>query len=303
MKRRTFLKGMGVTGLSVISPVHLFSMPSELIRRTIPSSQEKIPVIGMGSWLTFDAKGSSSRMANMKKVLQNFYQQGGRVIDSSPMYGSSEEVIGILARELGILDHLWVSTKIWTNGKESGIRQMNTSNRFFGNRVQVNHVHNIRDFKTHYATLKEAKEKGQIKYIGLTHYVNSAHQDLVDLIKKYDLDFVQFNFNIDNPHAEKALIPAAADHGVATIINRPLKAGSLFDMVGKNPLPSWAADYGIKTWAAYFLKFIVSNPDITCAIPATTQVAHVLENMEAGRGYLPSANERKKMFEYFKSIA
>ncbi len=289
-------------GLSTISPQALILKPSNLIQRAIPSSEEKIPVIGMGSWLTFDTKGSPGRMANMKKVLHTFYQQGGRVIDSSPMYGSSEEVIGILSRDLKILKQLWVSTKVWTNGKESGIRQMNSSNRFFNNRVQVNHIHNIRDFKTHYASLKEAKEKGQLKYIGVTHYVNSAHQDLAELIKKYELDFVQFNFNIDNPHAEKVLIPTAADYGVATIINQPLKTGILFDKVGKKPLPSWAIDYDIKSWAAFFLKYIVSNRDITCAIPATTQVAHVLENMEAGRGYLPTNSERKKMFDYFKSI-
>ena len=217
------------------------------------------------------------------------------------MYGSSEEVLGILARELEILHQLWVSTKVWTNGEQSGIRQMNASNSYFGNRVQVNHVHNIRDFKTHYASLKTAKEKGQIKYIGVTHYLNNAHDDLVDLIKKYELDFVQVNFSIDNPNAEKTLIPTAADHGIATIANRPFKAGRLFDMISSKPLPSWAKEYGIKNWAAFFLKYIISNPGLSCAIPATTQVNHVLENMEAGKGYLPTAAERKKMYDYFKS--
>ncbi len=303
MKRRVFLKGMGIMGLGVMSPNSFLTSNTTLHYRTIPSSQEKIPVMGMGSWLTFDVRGNSSRMANMKKVLSTFYKEGGRVIDSSPMYGSSERVLGQLARELKILNQLWVSTKVWTDGKQSGLRQMDNSNSYFTNRVMVNHIHNTRDFSTHYSSLKNAKAKGEIKYIGVTHYLNSAHGNLINLIKKYDLDFVQFNFNIDNPNAEKNLISAAMDHGVATIINRPLKAGRLFNMVGNKPLPAWAKEMGIETWAAYFLKFIVAHPGITCAIPATTQVAHVLENMEAGRGYMPTASERKKMYDHFKSIS
>jgi len=273
-----------------------------MILRTIPSTQEKIPVIGMGSWLTFDVKGNRAQMDNMRKVLSTFHREGGRVIDSSPMYGSSEEVIGILGRELGILDDLWVSTKVWTNGRQSGISQINRSDSHFNDRVMVNHVHNIRDFKVHYRTLQDFKARGEIKYVGVTHYLNGAHDELIDLIKNYDLDFVQFNYNINNIHAEERLIPTAVDHGVATIANRPLQAKRLFHLVGKQPLPEWAGDLGIQTWAGYFLKYLVSNKSLSCAIPATTQVPHVKENMAAGRGYLPNAKERVRMFKYFKKI-
>lgn len=293
---------MAALGLSTLLPVPFASSKPKLIEQTIPATGENIPVIGMGSWLTFDVMGSTSRIQNMKAVLQNFHALGGRVIDSSPMYGSSEKVIGQLARELDILDDLWVSTKIWTNGRANGQGQLNDSRRYFSNQLMVNHVHNMRDFNTHYATLKEAKSKGQIKYIGVTHYQNYAHDQLVELINKYEMDFVQINYNIDNPHAEERLIPTAADQGVAVIINRPFQTGRLFDVVGNSNLPPWAADLEIYNWAAYMLRYIISNPGVTCVIPATTQVSHVKQNMEAGTGYLPSPKERGKMREFFQSV-
>lgn len=303
MQKRTFIKTLSLIGLSpLFRPLSHLLPNAQLIHRTIPSTKEKIPVIGMGSWLTFDVKGSQQGMQNMKQVLQTFYKQGGRVLDSSPMYGSSEEVIGVLAKELNILLNLWVSTKVWTNGKQSGLRQMNNSNRYFGQRVKVNHVHNIRDFKIHYQSLLEAKAKGDIKYIGVTHYLNSAHDELANLIKKYDLDFVQFNYNIENPNAAQRLLPTARDCNTATIINRPFQTGHLFNSVKNEPLPKWAKEMGIETWAAYFLKYIISHNAVTCAIPATTQVAHVLENMEAGQGYLPTNKEREKMYRHFKAV-
>ena len=303
MKRRTLLKKLSIVGVApLFGPMTKLLPNSMLIQRSIPSSKEKIPVVGMGSWLTFDVINSRAKMENMKKVLDTFYQKGGRVLDSSPMYGSSEEVIGQLAKELGIVEELWVSTKVWTDGQKSGLRQMANSNRYFSEQVKVNHVHNIRDFKTHYYSLKAAKAKGTIKYIGVTHYVNNAHDNLAELIKKYDLDFVQFNYNIDNPHAEKRLIPTAKDCNVATIINRPFQTGRLFNVVQNKSLPEWAKEMGINTWAAYFLKYIIGNEGITCAIPATTQVSHVLENMAAGQGYLPDIKEREKMYKYYKSI-
>lgn len=293
---------MAALGLSTLLPVPFASSKPKLIERTISATGEKVPVIGMGSWLTFDVIGSTSRMQNMKAVLQNFHALGGRVIDSSPMYGSSEKAIGQLARELDILGDLWVSTKIWTNGRANGQGQLNDSRRYFSKQLMVNHVHNIRDFNTHYATLKEAKSKGQIKYIGVTHYQNYAHDQLVELINKYELDFVQINYNIDNPHAEERLIPTAADHGVAVIINRPFQTGRLFDVIGNSNLPPWAADLEIDNWAAYMLRYIISNPGVTCVIPATTQVSHVKQNMAAGMGYLPSPKERGKMREFFQSV-
>ncbi len=302
MKRRTFVKGVGLICLA--SGFGSIALPryDQLIHRIIPSTGERIPAMGMGSWITFDVRGNSDRMRSMEQVLSKFHEMGGRVIDSSPMYGSSEEVIGILSRRLGISDDLWVSTKVWTHGKQNGIDQIDRSNSYFNDRVMVDHVHNVRDFKTHYESLKEAKAQGRIRYIGITHYVNGMHPELANLVREYDLDFVQVNFNIANPHAEERLLPIAKDHGTAVIINRPLHAGRVFDLVGAKSLPEWAREWGIRSWAGYFLKYVVSHAAVTCAIPATSQVAHVIENMEAGKGFLPSGKERIRMLDHFRSI-
>ena len=270
--------------------------------RTITATGESIPVIGMGSWLTFDVGRNVKRRQEMAKVLKVFHNQGGRVIDSSPMYGTSQRVISQLAMDQGILNDLWVSTKVWTTGRKNGSSQMNESLGYFQNRLMVNHVHNIRDFNTHYPALKKMKAEGKIKYVGVSHYLNSAHDNLKSIVEDHEIDFVQVNFNLDNPAASDFLIPYCLDNGVAVIINRPFQGGRLFQTIQNEVLPGWAESLGITTWASYFLKFIISHPGVTCAIPATTQVAHVKENMEAGQGYLPSEAERQRMLEYYRSI-
>ena len=301
MNRRKSLELLGTIGMSAISGIPLHQNLNSILHRRIPSTGEQIPVIGMGSWITFDVLNSSSER-NMRNVLSKFHQLGGRVIDSSPMYGTSEQTIGKLANELSITKDLWISTKVWTDGQTSGRRQIEQSNRFFANRVRVNHVHNIRDFNVHYHSLQEAKERGKIKYIGVTHYLNHAHKNLIDLIKTVDLDFVQCNYNIGNTAAEYELLPAAMDHGVAIIINKPFQTGRLFNYTKDQDLPPWAKEMGIKNWASFMLKYIISHPGVTCAIPATSQVAHVIENMEAGTGTLPSEQDRKRMLSFFQSI-
>lgn len=302
MKRRQFNRSISLLGLSTILPFSPNSAQASMIHRAIPSSGEQIPVIGMGSWLTFDVKGNRAREEQMKAVLQTFLQLGGRVVDSSPMYGSSEEVIGKLARELRTLDDLWISTKIWTDGKANGQRQLHNSNELFANRVMVNHVHNIRDFSNHFDTLQQAKSDGLIKYTGITHYLNSYHDELAKIIRTHTPDFIQINYNIENPNAGERLIPLAADRGIAIIINRPFQTGRLFERVGSSALPNWAGEFGINNWAAFMLKYIISNPDVTCTIPATTQVAHVEQNLLAGTGPTPSPADRERMRNYFLSV-
>lgn len=275
-----------------------------LVHRTIPSSGEKIPVVGMGSWITFDVGKRTEARARMQEVLKSFINQGGKVIDSSPMYGSSEEVIGALAQNLDVTDPLWYATKVWTNGRESGQRQIQDSLNHFHHKVQLFQIHNLRDFKVHYNTLMEMKGSGKLKYIGITHYVNGMHDQLLKTLKDYKLDFVQMNFNIDNPHAEEKLLPGASDSGVATIINRPFQTGRLFDIIGNAKIPDWVLEKGIDNWAAYYLKYIISHPAVTCVIPATTQVTHVIQNIKAGHDdWIPTARERNKMREdYLKLI-
>ncbi len=274
----------------------------DIIARSIPSTNELIPVVGIGSWRTFNVINQASRLTNMQAVLAKFYELGGRVVDSSPMYGSSEAVIGKLAKNLSIENDLWVSTKIWTNGKQSGIEQINTSNKLLHHRVQVHHIHNLRDLAIHFASLKALKEKGELKYIGVTHYVNGMHNALEKAINQYPLDFIQVNYNIGNIHAANRLLSVAADKGVAVIVNRPFQEGALFNGMSSKPLPTWSSDYGIQHWAQFFLKYIISHPAVTCVIPATTQVNHVTQNMQAGTGLLPDTSARDKMLNYYQSI-
>ena len=303
MNRRKFNQGLSLIGLSAVLPtLNIDHLKPKMILRQIPSTGEQIPAVGMGSWLTFDVGGDKRREENMKSVLSEFHRLGGRVIDSSPMYGSSQAVIGKLGKALGILDELWVSTKIWTNGKANGQKQLNASNAMFNNRVMVNHVHNMRDLNNHFATLKAAKKAGLIKYTAISHYLNSYHDRLGEMILEYKPDFIQINYNIENTNAEKKLIPLAMDNGVAVIINQPFQTGGLFRKIGKAKLPKWAGDYGIDSWAGYMLKFIIALPGVTCVIPATTQVSHVQQNMAAGIGYIPTKKERDKMRAYFMSI-
>ncbi len=277
------------------------SISNSIIRRTIPSAGEQIPIIGMGSWLTFDVGRSVQRREQMKQVLKTFWDNGGRVVDSSPMYSSSERVIGELARELD-LDQLWVATKVWTNGQQSGIKQVLDSNQYFDGMINLHQIHNLRDFEVHYETLKELQAQGELRYIGVTHYLNSEHNRLQSTLTSYPLDFVQVNYNIQNPVAEKRLLPFAQDNGIAVIVNRPFQTGRLIDRTNGKPMPKWNSELGIKSWAQYLLKFIISHPAVTCVIPATTQVPHVIENLDAGRGELPDKEMRNKMMEYYQSI-
>ncbi len=272
-----------------------------LVLRTIPSTGEQVPVVGMGSWLTFDVGTSQSRKQQMGKVLKAFYEAGGRVIDSSPMYGTSEEVIGSLAQAMH-LDRLWVATKVWTDGKERGRSQIRRSGEYFNGNIRLHQVHNLRDVDKHYQTLRDKQEQGKLKYIGVTHYLNHAHDDLQRIITRYPLDFVQVNFNIGNPSAEDRLLPFAADKGVAVIINRPYQTGRLIRKVTGKPLPSWSAAWEIDSWAQFMLKFIISHPAVTCAIPATTRVDHAIENVNSGRGEFPSEEVRRKMLSTFNNL-
>jgi diketogulonate reductase-like aldo/keto reductase len=303
MHRRRFITTSGalIAG-SYLAPAMVGQQTNSLLHRTIPASGETIPVVGMGSWLTFDVGRSSEGRKKMGQVLKAFAQHGGKVIDSSPMYGSSEEVIGDLARSLGIVDKLWIATKVWTNGKQQGVNQIQNSNKYFSNLVTLNQIHNLRDLQEHYYTLRELKEAGKLKYIGLTHYTNYQHKALAIALKKYKVDFIQVNYNIENPHAEEQLLPTAADHGVAVLINRPYQTGSLFRMVNGKPLPGWVKEQGVNSWATYFLKYIISNPQVTCTIPATTQVQHVIENLASATGWIPNSTEREQMRSYFQSI-
>lgn len=301
LSRKHFLRTscVSLAGLCLLPGLGVFE-EKERIFRTIPSTGERIPAIGMGSWLTFDVGSSESERAPMRNVLRTFAELGGGVMDSSPMYGRSQKVIGELAEELGINDQLWIATKVWTNGEQAGKYQIEESVALFNQWPALEQVHNIRDFKTHMRTLKELKAAGKLKYIGVTHYLDSAHDELAQLIRTEPLDFVQINLSVRGTAAEDELLPLAADKGVAVIINQPFETKVLFRTIEGISLPPWAEEWNIPNWASFFLKYIISNPHVSCAIPATTQVAHVRENMAAGYAPLPDTATRKKMTTYYK---
>ncbi len=266
-----------------------------MIERSIPSTKEKLPVVGVGTWQTFDVSTPSAKEP-LQQVLKTMHQYGGTLIDSSPMYGRSEAVVGDLTAGSELENQFFYATKVWTDGKEAGIRQMNESFRLMRRKtMDLMQIHNLVDWKTHMQTLKEWKAAGKIRYIGITHYTDSMHDELEKIISSVPVDFVQFNYSITARNAEKRLLPAAADHGVATLINRPLGEGSLFAKVRGKALPDWAKDYNIESWGQFFLKFLLSHPAVTCVIPGTSKPEHMADNAKAGLGTLPDTPTRQKM--------
>jgi len=272
-----------------------------MIERKILSTGEMIPVIGLGTWQSFDVSPTSD-LVSLKQVLTEMRNGGGKLIDSSPMYGRSEEIIGMLTQD-GQADHFFFATKVWIQGEKEGIRQMENSFRKFRRPViDLVQVHNLVDWKTHLKTLKKWKEEGRIRYIGITHYTDSMHDELSKIIRSEKIDFVQFNYSISDRNAEKLLLPTATDGGVATLINRPFGEGSLFKKVRGKPLPSWANEYAIESWSQFFLKFIISHLAVTCVIPATSNPAHAKDNFNAGLEPLPGESIRKKMIEWMEKL-
>jgi diketogulonate reductase-like aldo/keto reductase len=265
------------------------------IVRAIPSSRETLPVVGLGTWQTFDAGGGAER-APLRQVLRRFTELGGRVVDSSPMYGRAEGTVGDLAAELGLRDRLFLATKVWTSGRESGVAQMEASRRRFRAKVvDLMQVHNLVDWRTHLRTLREWKDAGHIRYLGVTHYTASAHGELASILETEPLDFVQVNYSVAEPEADRRLLPLAAARGVAVLVNRPFAEGALFRRVRGRALPSWAADAGCRSWAQLFLKWILAHPAVTCVIPATSRPEHLEDNMQAGVGPLPDAATRERI--------
>jgi diketogulonate reductase-like aldo/keto reductase len=279
----------------------MFDSAGEIDKRAIPSSGQRIAAVGLGTWQTFDVDNSEEERLALKEVLNKLVEKRGSVIDSSPMYGSSEAVVGDLSSQLKIRPSLFLATKVWAHGRQEGIDQMNAS--FSKMRTEVMdlmQVHNLMDVQTHLKTLRDWKEKGKIKYIGITHYTSSAYPEMIRLIKNEKPDFVQFNYNISARDAESELLPLAKEKGVAVIINRPFEEGALFSAVKGKTLPAWATDYDIKSWGQFFLKYILSHPAVTCVIPGTSKVKHMEDNLGAAFGRLPDEKGRKKMADYYR---
>lgn len=305
LDRRQVLKFLGIaTGSALMHPMLTsFSGTEKMITRTVAASGESLPVVGLGTWQTFDVGASSKMRAILKQVLVEMNTYGGKVIDSSPMYGSSETVVGDLTSKLGFGDEFFYATKVWTRGKDAGIRQMeNSFQRMRRDKMDLIQIHNLIDWKTHVKTLKHWKATGKVRYWGITHYVNSSHDELARIIKNERPDFVQFNYSIRSRHAEKALFKTIQDYGTAVLINQPFESGSLFRAVKGKDLPGWCKEYNINSWGQYFLKFILSNELVTCVIPGTSKPNHMIDNMKAGFGVLPDSRARERMATHLRSI-
>ena len=268
-----------------------------IMAKPIPSTGEQVPVIGVGTWQTFDVGSAAGARAPLREVLKLLDRN---IVDSSPMYGSSESVAGDLIAELGMRDKLFIATKVWTSGRDAGIRQMETSfKRLRVKQMDLMQVHNLVDVETHTKTLKEWKAQKRVRYIGITHYTSSAYAEVERAMKTAQYDFLQINYSLGERESEKRLLKIAEDLRVAVIANRPFAEGALFRRVKGKALPPWAAELGIASWAQYFLKWIVSHPAVTCAIPGTGNPKHMQDNLGAGMGKLPDEKERRKMTEYF----
>ena len=276
---------------------------SAMLTRAIPSSGEKLPVIGLGTWQAFDVDLTSDNRGQLGEVLSLFVKLGGRVIDTSPMYGRAEDVIGELATALGIQDKIFLATKVWTRGKENGIKSMERSMTLLrAKRIDLMQVHNLVDVQTQLATLREWKAQGRIRYLGITHYEAGAFADVEKIMRSEKLDFVQINYSLMEREAEQRLLPIAHERGIAVIVNRPFGGGDLFSRARSKPLPAWAAELDCHSWAQFFLKWIVANSAVTCAIPATDKPRHLEENIQGGIGALPDAKTRQRMVELVSSM-
>jgi diketogulonate reductase-like aldo/keto reductase len=273
-------------------------------RRLIPSTGESLPVIGLGSWITFAIDpGDEAELSQREQLLREFLRRGGGVLDSSPMYGTAQAVIGRCLRRIADHEGLFAATKVWIRGQREGLLQMEQSRALWGvPRIDLMQVHNLLDWQTHLPRLLAMKAEGKIRYVGVTTSHGRRHERLAEIMRSQPLDFVQFTYNVLDREAEQVLLPLAADRGIAVIINRPFRRGALFGHVGNTPLPGWAAEIDCTNWAQVFLKFIVSHPAVTCVIPATSRLDHLQQNMAAAYGALPDAGLRQRIVATIRAL-
>ncbi len=299
VSRRALLAGAAALALM---PASAIAAPGAFTR-AIPKTGERVPAVGMGTWITFNVGRNEALRRKRLDVLRRFFELGGQMVDSSPMYGSAEAVMGWCLERLDSEPKLMSASKIWTPAGGSGPEQLADSKRLWGlPRIDVMQVHNLVDWEEHLPMLLEAKAAGAVRYVGISTSHGRRHGELARLMREQPLDFVQFTYNIRDREAERTLLPLAAERGIAVIVNRPFRRGALFDDVAGQPLPGWANEIGAENWAQVFLKFILGHPAVTCAIPATSRVDHMGENMGALHGPLPDAALRRRMAADFDSL-
>lgn len=307
ISRRDMLKISTGTGAAVLLLNEFPALAQEqtLLMRTIPSSGEEVPAVGLGSARTFSVGASGEERAPLKEVLRLFYDMGGRFFDTAPTYGSSESVAGQLVQELGIQDALFFATKISTGGgRQAGIDQEETSlQQWSRDSIDLNQVHNLRDTEVHLRTIRQAKEEGRTRYVGVTTSFGRQYEQMERVLRSEDLDFVQLNYSLGEREAAERLIPLAQDRGMGVIVNEPYNVGRLFSAVSGRSLPDWAAEFDCRSWGQFFLKYILSHPAVTVIIPATSDPEHLIDNMGAGMGRLPDQRTRTRMEDFFDDLS
>jgi diketogulonate reductase-like aldo/keto reductase len=274
-----------------------------ILTRPIPSSGEAMPVVGLGSWITFNVGNDRVARDACAEVMRNFFDAGGRMIDSSPMYGSSQEIIGYGLNKLGRPSRLFSAEKVWISSGARGSDQIEKSRQYWKvPRFDLLQVHNLLAWQEHLQTLSAMKAAGQLRYVGITTSEGRRHREIEEIMRSQRIDFVQISYNVLDREVEDRILPLAQDRGIGVIVNRPFREGVLIRSIARHPLPAWAAEIDCANWAQFILKFIVSHPAVTCAIPATTSVAHVRENMGAAHGRLPDEAMRRRMVAYVEKL-
>jgi len=301
--RRTFLRASLAAAAAAHLPVALHAQQGSPIRRVIPSTREEIPIVGLGTWITFNVGDDRVLRDESAAVIAAFFEAGGRLIDSSPMYGSSQPVIGYGLQKLGRPATLFSAEKVWTSSAAAGPPQIEQSRRFWGvPKFDLLQVHNLLTWKPHLQMLFQMKASGAVRYVGITTSEGRRHDLLEQIMRSEPIDFVQFSYNVVDREAEARLLPLASERGIAVIVNRPFRQGALTDRLKREKVPEWTAELGASSWAQLMLKFILSHPAVTVAIPATTRVDHVRENLSAAADPMPDPAMRERISAHVKAL-
>ncbi|MFL6515760.1 MAG: aldo/keto reductase [Chthoniobacterales bacterium] len=305
ISRRDAIQMMAAGTVGVLLPVTVSRAlgavsTTGMVMRSVPKTGEKIPVMGLGSAVTFNVPDTPAKLQPLSDILSLFVKHGGKLIDSSPMYGNAEGVIGDLAANGHLRDSLFIATKVWTNGRQEGIAQMERSfARFHTKKIDLMQVHNLADVESHMGTLREWKAKGRIRYTGITYSERQGFGEVERIMKSQKPDFVQINYSLVDRGADQRILPLAQQMGMGVIINRPFGGGGIFRSIASKPLPAWAAEFDCHSWPQFLLKWIIGHPAVTCVIPATNNPQHLEDNMAAGVGRLPDARTRQRMASLF----
>ncbi len=301
--RRATVQGLGIGALLPLAPRLALGRPAGILTRPIPATGEPIPVVGLGTWITFNVGDDPVFLDECAAVIAAFFEGGGRMIDSSPMYSSSQPTIGYGLRKLGYPNRLFSAEKVWISDPEQGETQIEASRAYWGvDKFDLMQVHNLVSWEEHLPALFEMKAAGRLRYVGITTSEGRRHREIESIMARQPIDFVQATYNILDREIEERILPLAQEKGIAVIVNRPFRQGDLIRQFEDEPLPGWFAETGARNWAQFLLKFIISHPAVTCAIPATTSVDHVRENLEAASGILPDEKMRRRMIDHVETL-